>query len=343
MRQDTSYQYAIGRIRALEIRLMGPSDFSMLAETAEPDRFVSALYAFGYPEVSQSDYDRYGLDASGDPDGLLRLYEKLIPDFRNDQVRELMRFCPEPELLAGFLSDTDFANAKTCVKYKARGALTERTLSGRGGNIPADIIFAAISRGETDKLPGMLSEGIKEAEKILAGTGTPRFADFAIDKAYFAHLRGLVKKSSLRTRRFLGRYLDAWCDLKNILSCVRIGNTEDAQEEFSRCYLPGKISEEQFKHALAGGISPWTGTVYEELFRKETEEKGIDPADMERFCDDYLLDLGRSAASDTDTVGPVFAYLLSRKREIMNIRLLLVGKRGGVKARELMKMIRRTV
>jgi len=344
MRQDTSYQYAIGRIRVLENRLMKPADFRALTEESDPSKLIQALYAFGYPEVNPSDFDKYGLEASDDPYDLLRLYERIIPDFRNDQVRELMKFCPEPEILSGFLSDTDFANAKTCVKSASRGALNERTITGRGGNVPCELMYSAVARGETEKLPKELAEGIKEAEKVLAETGTPRFADFALDKAYFASLRALAKSGTFRSRRFLNRYLDALSDLKNILACVRISGMEDAAEEFSRCYIKGKLPEKHFTEAMAGGKAPWKGTVYEAVFDKAGSDNGsTDTVSLEKIADDYMLEPGRSEASDTDTIGPVFAYLLSRKREIMNIRLLLIGKRSGVKADKLKQLLRKTI
>ncbi len=102
--KDTRYAYTTGRIRALEVRLLGEADFSRMKQAGGVGEILQILgklftYSNSMKKVQKEEDFEVGLEEES-----RRIYV------------ELRSFCPEPNLIDLFWLENDFHNLKILLK-----------------------------------------------------------------------------------------------------------------------------------------------------------------------------------------------------------------------------------
>lgn len=299
-----SYPFAIGRIRALELKLIDAPRWARLREAPRAEA-VRLLAETGYGGGVSRD----------DPEAMIRAEEE-------ETRRVIAELSPEPAWTDLFLLPTDAHNIKAAYKGKMLGQDVSRLFSD-GGTVPAELVRISVEAGEYSMLPAAFQKALaEEYESLLAFSA-------AIDRAVFAQIGIVLKK---KKNPLLTRYFAAQADFTNVTSTLRAAALGWGAEKLSPMLLPGgTIPHEE----LAAALSPGTQAVpavcrgeFSAAIARVLADyaQGGSLTDAERRFAAERIDLLQQGDDDPFSIGPIACYLLRRENEARELRVLFAGK-----------------
>jgi V/A-type H+-transporting ATPase subunit C len=308
---DTRYAYAVGRIRALENRLLTRSDFARLLDAGDIDQTLRSLSEMGYPV----------------PEGAAT-YEPVLTAENGAALQLLERLSEDGELIELFRRRYDFHNLKVLLKAKHSGQDLAEAIMDLG-SVPSGDLSEAVRAGEPDRLPEPLAQAMRAAEERYAESQRP--GDLGVQ---YADLSRVLKGMN---NRFLNSWLAWEVDLLNIRSFLRFKWLEEDMKTFPDIILPGgslgwdffRVIREEPLDSLAQvfGRTPY-GRVVADGIAQLKARKSFAP--LERGCDDLMMELLKTSRQTSFGVEPVVAYVLLKELEIRSVRAVLVGKLNGL-------------
>ncbi len=301
--EKVSYPFAVGRIRALEGKLIDAARWARLRE-ADRAEAVRLLAEIGYG----------GGTARDDPEQMIRAEEE-------ETRREIAALSPAPVWTDLFLLPIDAHNLKACWKGKRLGQDISRLLTD-GGTVPAQVMRISVEAGEHSLLPEAFQKALeREYEGLL---------DFsaAVDRAVFEQVRIVLKK---KKNPLLSRYFAAQADFTNALSVLRASALRWNAEELARMLVPGgTIPPEAFSEALASGqpLPALSRGDFSSAMERVLTEYGADGSltGAERRFAEERISLLAGGGDDPFSIGPIVCYLLRRQTEARELRALFVKK-----------------
>jgi V/A-type H+-transporting ATPase subunit C len=313
---DTRYIYAVGRIRALERRLLTRADFGRLLDAPNLDGALRLLAEMGYPV----------------PEGA-SAYEPVLTA-ENQAALELLETLTEDRALVEiFRSRYDFHNLKVLLKAERSGQDLDQAIVDLG-TVPVEELREAVYAGEPDRLPEPLAEAMRAAQARYEEGGNPGDLDAAVENVQYAELSGMIEEMN---NRFLSAWLALDVDLLNIRSFLRFRWLQEDIKTFPEILLPGgslgwdffrPIREEALEAlAQAFGRTPYGRVVSDGIGQLQSRRSF---APLERGCDDLMIELLRTSSQTSFGVEPLAAYLLLKEFEIRSVRSVLVGKLNGL-------------
>jgi V/A-type H+-transporting ATPase subunit C len=307
---EKDYAYAVGRIRALENKLLPVGFFERLL--AAPSLEESARL------LGETEYG--SRETAGD-----------FEDILEEQLGQLYQFLREqtddaPELLV-FLRRWDVHNLKLLVVAAGRGQPSKL------GIIP----FAELKKMVEGALPSALPTEINEVLADLPEHGPERAA--ALDRAYYRYGRRVLERSS----QLLAAYWRARRDLLNLQLFLRLRKSGAPVKEFELFMVePGYIGREQwvehYTQPPSSLASLLNNTPYAHLVRGEAVFDAL-PL-LEREIDNFLLELMKEAKFVPLGIEPVIGYLLAREREVLNLRFVFAGKKNELPVETVRRRLR---
>jgi V/A-type H+-transporting ATPase subunit C len=322
---DTEYLFLSTYLRAKEASLLSRERLERMVEAADFDEAARILTECGYPELA------------GATD---RQVEQAFSARRAQTLGEMERFCPEPQLVAAFRLKYDYHNAKVLVK--AEGASVDgQPLLSDCGRVSGEDLLEAYNSEDWRRVPSDLARAIQNAKSTLARTGNPQLTDMELDKAYFAAL--LALSGTLSTDFYTG-YVRLAIDVANLRSAVRcIRGHMDEGVLKTALIEGGNLSRERIaRHVYPEGVS----AVFQAKELAQAAQlgqnaiEGAPLAAFERECDNVLT--RHLAEAKRTAFGPAVAvaYLACLDGEITAARMVLLGKRSGLKPETLRERLR---
>jgi V/A-type H+-transporting ATPase subunit C len=313
---DTRYIYAVGRIRALERRLLSRADFGRLLDAADLEGALRLLAEMGYPVPEESS-----------------AYEVALTDELKAALGLLENLTEDPALIELFRRRYDFHNLKVLLKAEYSQQDLDRAIVDLGA-VAVEELKEAIRADEPGRLPGPLARAMQLARERYAGSENPGDLDAAVESVQYAELSAVVKGMG---NRFLSAWL-AWdVDLINIRSFLRFRWLEEDLKTFPEIMLPGgslgwdffrPIREEHLETlAQAFGRTPYGRTVSDGIGQLQARRSF---AHLERGRDDLMIELLVTSRQTSFGVEPLAAYVLLKEFEIRSVRAVLVGKLNGL-------------
>ena len=321
----TDYLYLSTYLRAKEAGLLRRERLERMAAAPDYAEAAKVLAECGYPELE---------DAS-DAELTAALSAR-----REAVISDVESLCPERAMTDIFRLRYDYHNAKVLVKAEGAQVEGDALLSG-SGRVSPETISEAYEHDDWRAVPPVLAAAIREAKSTLARTSNPQLADMGLDRAYYAEALALANTLS---SDFCARYLRLSVDLANLRGAVRC--------------LRGKMDEGVLRAALipGGDISPdriarqaYAESVTAAFDARRLEEaaalgqaaaEGGPLAPFERACDNVLTRFLDEAKLVGFGPEPVAAYLAALEGEIVAVRMVLTGKRGGVDNETLRERLR---
>jgi V/A-type H+-transporting ATPase subunit C len=307
---DTKYTYALGVIRAREVRLLTEKRLEELLSSAHVGELIAALHDTDYG------YFLRNIKKNGAEQALshakVALYndlEKLIDDF------EIMRM-----LRAKY----DFHNVKVLLK----GKISEEDFSDKCsplGSVPVSKMVEIFKEERYSRLPAYLERAAERGIDVYYSTdNNPQRLSFAVDAIMAETLTSNVENS------FLSSYYKLWVDLTNLKIILRLLFLEKYQEMIGFAVLPGgNIAENKILKARIDSPSStedfYRGTIYSSLLEVKDSLSFL-----ERETEKLLVSYLRAVAFEAIGVEPVIAYLLLKENELRNLRVIFIGKVSGV-------------
>lgn len=350
---DGRFAYVVGRVRALENRMIDQARFNRMIDAESPEELARIL--------SETEYS---LARDLGPTE----YEEII-DGELTRVHSLIEgISPDPVLTGVFRARHDFQNMKA--HLKARLARRDRGVVVREGSgvtrlgrlDPAGlaaIADALVAGGDDDQagydleqeperersstrrladdLEGAVAEAARRAVLAYEANGRdPQYVDLILDRESFEYFYHVARS---RRADFLMGLVQATADLTNILICMRlrlIGKPADFARD---ALLPrGSLDTEEL---LAVYSEPddafWSffkRTRYDRLV-EEALAAWRDRGSLSAFERVIRAGLAREAAAGSMVdmgYEPVLAYLMAREGEADLLRRIFVGKTNRLPA-----------
>ncbi len=313
---QSSYAYAVARIRAKENGLIGRDKMSRLAESSLEEA-VRMLVESGYgnmPEATAADC------------------EAMIAHERDDAARLVQEITPEPEITDLFLLKTDIHNLKVLLKARLLDSQDVELVSG--GVYLKEKLTLAVRDHDYRDLPGALRDALEALEKELPTREDPQRVSVRLDQAYHTHAGMILNKHK---NAFASDYFKALADFDNVLALLRLRAMGASKEELADVVLPGgsipkstlvdameQPQENMVKQVSTGVAGSAIQKGLEEMLRTDRVSA------LEKARDNHLMELTKKGKYDVMTLQPVLGYLLAREQEARCIRLIVTVKRNGL-------------
>ncbi len=337
MADDTRYTYAVGRIRALEARLLNKSQFESLVAARDAKEALRTL--------SDTDYGPFLSELKGVRDFEVALNEEL-----KNTLRIISHLSWDRELTDIFRLRYDFHNLKVLLKIKYLG--NQLPNANHLPLMDVGLIKAAklrkIVEGDDYRgLPRELRTAAEKAIKVFEETHDARQIDIILDKKMFALF-------SQRTRDnghpFLREYFRMHLDLINVKNFLRVKELRLGKSFFKEAFLEGgSLGESLFLKSYGESINNFASALSPTLYGVlvsagiKYRQENRSWSELERLADNYLLSYLRRAKYVVFGLEPLIAYLLARENEIKILRIIMVGKLNGLSADLLRSRLRDTL
>jgi V/A-type H+-transporting ATPase subunit C len=307
---DTKYTYALGVIRAREVRLISKKRFEELLTSEDVPELVAALH--------DTDYGQYLRNIGGAG------FEGALQDAKVALYNDIGKLINDVEIMNTLRAKYDFHNIAVLLK----GKIAEQDFSDKCsplGSIPVSLLIQIFNEEKYGQLPAYLKEGVEAGiEAYYSNERNPQRLSFAIDSVMAEILTSHSENS------FLNKYYRLWVDLTNLKTILRLFFLQKYQELIGFAVLyGGNIGVDAIKKARMENADSletiYRGTIYNYLLEWKNSFSVL-----ERECENMLISYLRSVAFEAIGVEPVISYLLIRENEIRNLRTVFIGKTSGV-------------
>jgi V/A-type H+-transporting ATPase subunit C len=325
---DERYAYASGRIRALEMTLLGKQRLERLAEAGDVDEVLRLLsdtvYAAHMDELEDSGYEAF---LHNEEARLLDLVDSLSLD---REVSDIFRL------------KYDFHNLKVALREKVSG----RELGDLYvdlGRYDREEIDGPVKSDNFGRLPGPLAQAAGEAFGLYAKTQDPADADVIVDKAMFRHFLGVARAYGAP---YIETIVRTWIDLANVRTFLRARYLG-----FESRILPGLLFEgglarlRDFAETFSLGLDEIVQRFEFSPYRRAIEiggaglEKEGSSVPLEREIENCLVSLFGISRYFTFGLEVVLVYELVKQSEIRMLRLIFAGKEKGMPAEAIKERI----
>ncbi len=288
------YIYSCARVRTLENSIVGAERCARLAETKTAAEFFRALEEHGIRlEAKPTEAMPHVSEVA-----VLAELENVLTGMLSGAFSAVAGMAPQPELFNFLRYPYDCHNIKAVLKSSLRGTEPERLLFPFGSISAGDAVAIASQRDFSlaeKLLPPNMAAALAEAAELYSKTGDPQFIDVTLDKACFADMAETSKSFGCE---FFVSLVETKIDLANLLLAIRLLRMRGVSISFD--------------------------------FEMLGSAQGYPPLSfIEKQCDDYFMQLVRSAQGVLYGPEPLGAYIIAREYETRNLRILAAGKLAG--------------
>ena len=314
---NTHYAYGVGRIRALEKRLLTRHDVSRLVAAEDADGLLRLLGETEYGETVTS---------VDDPDH----FEALLGAHMVSKLNLVVHLSKDPEVKDLLRKRYDYHNLKILLKGRISGRDMDYALVHFGTIEPA-ALSRAIRDEDISSLPGYLKQAFTAAEEFSSSSESdPQGLDLIVDRILFAHFLSIVRQAGMP---FLWGWLEREIDLLNIKAFLRLLWSQKTPEALRVSLCDGgSLSVDSYRmiqdEPLEGLSQRFGQTRYAKLV-----DEGLTSlrtrasfARLEQLCDGFLINYLRRAALHTFGLEPLMAYVLIKEFEIKAVRTVFICK-----------------
>ena len=312
---ETSYPYAIGRIKVQEAGLIDRTRWNRLWEADEAE-VLKLLDEIGY-----------GAEAK-DHSQLDNLIDAELTKTRN-LINEIT---PDKTVTDLLLIPTDVHNIKAILKGQLQRVEVENLLL-EGGGIPLDILQKALEHGDYSLLPECFREPLKRLEDVT----DPRVISVTIDNAAYAQILETLSQQK-HSSELLKKYYKAKIDFTNILTVLRANVLDWGTFKVKPLLIPGgeieekalldatDIPNEQLAKQLGHGEH---SILIKSVLERYAQDGNL--SEVEQKFEDAAFNMIHERRSDSFSIGPIANYLFQRQAEGKALRVMFAGKRSGIK------------
>ena len=241
----------------------------------------------------------------------------------------------ESDFVEIFLSQNDYFNVKLILKSKIQGKEYKNNLID-SGTISKDEISTIMEKEEYDRLDKNMKEAIKQAIELYEKTKMPFVIDSILDKECFKKIKKLAEKIN---NEFIIKYIEKLIDITNIKTFFRTRKIYKQPSIFEISYIEGgkinlkifmenlKEDDQNLKYKFMG----FSDTIEQALYHYEN---------LDKFCDNYIMNYMKEAKLKALTIEPIVAYLYAKQTEFKNIRIIFTGKLNNISDEKIKERLR---
>lgn len=280
----------------------------------------------------------YGFGGGAETASSIHDYEKLIE--REEALLDefILDYAPSRAESVYFLSPRDFHNAKALLKAKLLGEDAEKMLASRG-LIDVETLSACVKSGDYTVLSAFpkLKEVCQQVENaVLAGqTLSGKEIGLRFERATYQYLL-----DGCRFSAFLKRSIQSKMDMTNLLTAFRATDDEDVKVSFIE---GGRL---RLSDVLAVRGDGWREgkayKTYPEFLQLciLAKERGLPLTLPERYRDGFDVEKLHENRYELKRNEPFLYYVLCRKAENANVRIIFALQLLGASEQEMKKRLR---
>ncbi|NLY75124.1 MAG: hypothetical protein GX075_07440 [Firmicutes bacterium] len=323
--RERDFAYAVGRIRALETKLLDRAKLERLSEAGSLNEVLSGLGESEYgPAIGNlKDPNQFEAALNAELARVIKL------------VTELSGGAPE---VKAFVHRYDLQNIKLILKT-ADGNPTG--LSHLGVWNP-EWLIQRLNENDLAELPEAFRRAIDLAKATFKATGDTQEIDRIMDAAWFDYGYQVLKEG---ISELLFNWWVAFIDLTNLRTFIRLRMIGSGFGELQRFFIDnGGVKLQDFKELWEQPdekVTAWlANTDYSKLLSDGAGTLGS-LTQLERDCDNFLLDKIAPAKMISLGIEPLVGYLLAKENEVKLLRIILVGKANQLSGPEIKERLRR--
>lgn len=328
-RTKAAYAYIVARTKVMKSRLLKAEDFRKLLNM-NFDEIVRFLEETEY----RKEIDEMGYKYSGP-----RLLDYALASNLAKTYRKILQvsFGEAKALIGEYLKRWDVWNIINIIRGKNAGVqpeLIEETLVP-AGEFSGDYLRSLIVKE--------LDEIVKEME------GTPYYdalskigsvpMNVVEDEMYKAYYKKLVEMPAreFETKLFIN-FIKMEIDIRNIKTILRLKVEDVSTEEILERIIPGgyELTEDEARKLAAMSFDEISKSLEGYWFWREIEKITKDLSEIEvNFDKGWISAIAKRASNYPLSVLPVLQYLVLKKVEVDNLRILGWGKWYGIPNEEI--------
>ena len=323
MYDNSKYAYIVGRLRALDTKMLNASMLERLIDAPGAAEAFRSLNDLPLVTGSLNDYEE--IDFAKVLSGALKSMKEL-----------LVQMAPYPEVLNFLWHKYDFHNLKVSLKAKVTGqgyeevnhALTEL------GTVPLEVWQGFVLEDKPVPLTKQVDKKIAQIRELYEKESDPQIINVIVDQHYLETLKCI---SDSMGSPMIDTYLKRLIDFSNLRAFIRITELKKDRPFLEKLLLPGGfVKTDLYLNSFERG--------YEEL--RQALERPIGSDDLsvalEKFMEEktllaaekqaYKLQQDFMAKSNAISFGPepVFSFFWRFENHMTILRAILVGKLNGL-------------
>lgn len=326
---DTIYAYAVGRIRALETRLLDRGRFERMIDSSSAEDALKVL--------AETDYSGAVSELSD-----FHNFESVLTAELKNSFDTLIRISPRPELIKILILRYDVHNLKVLFKAKYLGIKSDLFIPI--GSLDLEKLAYSAAEDDYRDLPVKLRRAAEKISEDFLMNRDPQAIDLILDRVLYEQLIAAARENG---SAFLEGMFIRQIDLTNLRSLIRIKRMGLDREFIKKVLLPqGTLPIDRLTanldEPLESLISSLMMSDYADLIEegvREWLEKGT-ASRLEKLSDDYITAYLKQGKWMPFGFEPLVGYLWAKEIEIKNIRLVLVGKINRLPAEAIRERIR---
>lgn len=313
-RKDTDYLAISTRIHAMETRMLTRERMERMIDAKDHSDALKVLEECGYQ--------------IGD-----RGLEAMLAQTRGAVFKDIRTSVPDGTLVEVFQLKYDYHNAKVLIKAQAMGSDPQRLMLSGGRYDPKDLL-EGWNRDDLRFAGDQFRKAMEQAVETLAATGDPQQTDLVLDRACYAEMSALAKKSE---SPFLQGYVRLVIDVANLRTAVRCARLDKDGEFLSKVLLPGgNVSERSVAAAKGEGVRD----LFQSGVLAQAAAAGARLAqvgagaltEFEAMCDDAVTNYLSAAKRIPFGEQTVIGYLYAKEAELTTVRTIMSGRMAGLDA-----------
>ncbi len=299
------YIYAVARVRARELALLGRQDIDQLMACRGFDECLRVLSDKGW-----------GGGSGSSAEALLAAEEEKTWAFIRELTDDLAPF-------AVLLYPIDYNNIKAAVKCVVTDTQPQDVFLS-GGSVDPAVMVRCVKENDFTALPPAMAQAADEAYHTLLQTGDGQLCDVILDRACLTDLLECGKGSK---NELLAQYAEMRVAVADIKTAVRACRTGKSKAFIDEALAPcGTLDVSSLAAAACKSVEDIYGYLSATPYSGAAEKLKESYSAFEKWCDDQVMDLIKEQKRNPFTVGPLFAYVLARQNEISTVRIILSGK-----------------
>jgi V/A-type H+/Na+-transporting ATPase subunit C len=326
---ETIYAYAVGRIRALETRLLDRSRYERMIDANSAEETLKVL--------AESDYANAVGEMAGVHD-----FESLLSNELRNTFNTVLKLSPNPKEIAALALRYDVHNLKVLFKEKFLGIKSDLIIGA--GTLDPEKLEIAINEDDFRDLPEKLRQASEKISEEFPLNRNPQLIDLALDQVLYSQL---LEEADKNKSEFLKGLFKRQIDLVNLKSLIRVKRMGLDREFLRKVLLPGgmlpldrliSLVDEPLESIITSlAMSDYSELVGEGV--RDWIDRGT-ASRLEKLSDDYITNYLKRGKWTPFGPEPLIGYRWAKEMEIKNIRLILVGKINKLPAEAIRERLR---
>ncbi|OFI05585.1 V-type sodium ATPase subunit C [Clostridium acetireducens DSM 10703] len=318
------FAHSIGRIRALETKLLDKIKIDRMIESSSPKEALKIL--------EETEYGKYLTNLNNIED-----YEEVLKNALRDLYDFMYKLSPEKLLIHIFQLKYDYHNIKVILKGKALQKKLDYLFIPFGTENVNKLIEITELENLNDYNKNkeyfnneVMLKGILEAKADFQEKKDPQKIDVILDNYMY---KDMLLKSEKLQDDFLIEYVKMNIDITNVKTLLRVKKQNKSKKFLQEVLIGGgKINKDLIVSSLNESedniIKNLSKVEYEKVFKEGLEEyiNNKDVSKFEKVADNFIMDYVKKGKYTSFGIEPLIGYLIAKETEIKIIRIIMVGK-----------------